>query len=94
MRCYKVANQADTGATSGATDLARLADRVGATASLLCAVHCAVLPFVLAVLPALSLSFLADHRFERVFIACASGLAALPPPCCSSDIKSTVVHAL
>src|SRR5690348_9850344 len=28
-----------------------LVDRVGATASLLCAVHCALLPFVLALLP-------------------------------------------
>jgi hypothetical protein len=55
--------------------LAHIADRVGATASFLCAVHCAALPFVLTVLPALGLGFLADHRFERVFIACASCLA-------------------
>jgi hypothetical protein len=50
-------------------------DRVGATASFLCAVHCAVLPFVLALLPALGLSFLADHGFERGFVAFASVLA-------------------
>jgi hypothetical protein len=55
--------------------LAHIADRVGATASFLCAVHCAALPFVLALLPALGLSFLADHKFERIFIACASCLA-------------------
>ena len=55
--------------------LAHIADRVGATASFLCALHCAALPFVIALLPALGLSFLADHRFERIFIACASGLA-------------------
>jgi hypothetical protein len=55
--------------------LAHLADRVGATASLICALHCAALPFVLAVLPALGLGFLADHLFERIFIACASALA-------------------
>ncbi|HZP67330.1 MAG TPA: MerC domain-containing protein [Rudaea sp.] len=55
--------------------LAHAADRVGATASLLCALHCAALPFVLSTLPALGLGFLADHLFERVFIACASGLA-------------------
>ncbi len=54
---------------------AHIADRVGATASFLCAVHCAALPFVLAVLPALGLGFLADHKFERIFIACASCLA-------------------
>jgi hypothetical protein len=52
-----------------------VADRVGATASLLCALHCAALPFVLTVLPALGLGFLADHRFERTFIALASVLA-------------------
>ncbi|MEP6939554.1 MAG: MerC domain-containing protein [Rudaea sp.] len=55
--------------------LAHIADRVGATASFLCALHCAALPFVVALLPALGLSFLADHRFERIFILCASGLA-------------------
>lgn len=53
------------------------ADRVGATASLLCAVHCALLPFVLALLPALGLGFLADHGFERGFVAFACTLAAL-----------------
>lgn len=54
-----------------------LADRVGATASFLCAVHCAVLPFVLTLLPFLGLGFLADHRFERIFVACAALLAAI-----------------
>jgi hypothetical protein len=62
--------------TAAAHDaLAHVADRVGATASFLCAIHCAALPFVIAVLPALGLSFLADHKFERIFIACASVLA-------------------
>ncbi|HXD83673.1 MAG TPA: MerC domain-containing protein, partial [Rudaea sp.] len=49
--------------------LAHAADRLGAAASLLCAVHCAALPFVLALLPALGLGFLANHGFERAFIA-------------------------
>jgi len=53
----------------------RIADRFGATASFLCAVHCALLPLIIAVLPALGLGFLADHRFERAFIAFASVLA-------------------
>jgi hypothetical protein len=53
----------------------RLADRFGATASFLCAVHCAALPVIIAALPALGLSFLANHRFERGFIAFASVLA-------------------
>ncbi|RDS79828.1 MerC domain-containing protein [Dyella monticola] len=52
-----------------------LADRLGATASFLCAIHCAALPFVLAILPLLGLSFLAGHTFERVFVLCASALA-------------------
>jgi MerC mercury resistance protein len=54
---------------------AHVADRIGAIASFLCALHCAALPFVLALLPALGLGFLADHGFERGFIVCASGLA-------------------
>ena len=37
----------------------RLADRFGATASFLCAVHCALLPLVIAALPAIGLGFLA-----------------------------------
>ena len=56
-----------------------VADRVGATASFLCAIHCAALPFVLALLPFIGLQFLADHRFERgfVFFFCALALCAL-----------------
>ncbi|MDE2247971.1 MAG: MerC domain-containing protein [Xanthomonadaceae bacterium] len=53
----------------------RVADRVGAAASFLCAIHCAALPFVLALLPFLGLEFLADHRFERGFVTCACLLA-------------------
>jgi hypothetical protein len=52
-----------------------VADRVGALASFLCAIHCAALPFVLAILPLLGLSFLADHAFERGFVLFASALA-------------------
>lgn len=54
-----------------------VADRVGALASFLCAIHCALLPFVLALLPLVGLEFLADHRFERIFVLCACVLAAL-----------------
>lgn len=55
---------------------ATLVDRVGATASLLCAIHCVLLPFVLALLPLIGLEFLAGHTFERVFVACAAALAS------------------
>jgi hypothetical protein len=54
---------------------ATAADRVGATASFLCAIHCAALPFVFALLPAIGLGFLANHGFERWFIAFATTLA-------------------
>ena len=56
---------------------ATLVDRVGATASMLCAVHCALLPFVLALLPLIGLEFLAGHTFERVFVTCAALLACV-----------------
>jgi hypothetical protein len=52
-----------------------LADRVGATASFLCAIHCALLPFVLTLLPLVGLGFLASHGFERGFVAFAVMLA-------------------
>src|ERR1700755_1189889 len=55
--------------------LSGFADRLGAMASFLCAVHCALLPFVLAALPAFGLGFLADHGFEHGFIFCATLLA-------------------
>ncbi len=57
----------------------RVADRIGAIASFLCAIHCALLPFVLALLPFVGLEFLADHRFERGFVmfACALAIVAL-----------------
>lgn len=60
---------------AGHFTLAHFADRLGTVASFLCALHCAALPFVLALLPALGLGFLADHGFERGFIVVATMLA-------------------
>ena len=40
-------------------------DRVGITATSLCAIHCILLPVILPALPMLGLSFLADHFFEH-----------------------------
>lgn len=40
-------------------------DLVGITASIGCAIHCAAMPFVIAYLPALGLSFLADEAFHK-----------------------------
>lgn len=55
--------------------LIRRADGVGATASFLCALHCASWPFLLAVLPMLGASFLASELLERGFIVFATVLA-------------------
>lgn len=53
----------------------RFADRLGAMAAFLCAIHCALLPFVLALLPLLGLGFLGTHAFERNFVLFACLLA-------------------
>lgn len=55
--------------------LTRMADRFGATASFLCALHCAALPALFAVLPATGLGFLLGHGFERGFVVFAALLA-------------------
>jgi hypothetical protein len=43
-------------------------DRIGITATSLCALHCILLPVLLPALPLLGLSFLADHAWEHVFL--------------------------
>ena len=40
-------------------------DWLGITASIGCAIHCAAMPFVIAYLPAMGLSFLADEAFHK-----------------------------
>lgn len=46
-------------------------DWLGITASIGCAIHCAAMPFVIAYLPALGLSFLADESFHKwMALAC------------------------
>lgn len=56
--------------------LLRTVDRVGAGASFVCAVHCAALPVVVSLLPAIGLGVFANHAFERGFITVAAILAA------------------
>lgn len=54
-------------------DVRGLLDRLGATGSLLCAVHCALLPLALAVLPSLGLSVWLGDGVERslvLFVTC------------------------
>jgi len=57
----------------------RLLDRIGATGSLLCAIHCAVLPLLIAVLPSLGIAAWLGEGFERGFVVFASlfGFATL-----------------
>ncbi len=50
-------------------------DRVGALGSLLCAVHCALLPLAIALAPSLGLGLLASAGFETAFLAFATVLA-------------------
>jgi hypothetical protein len=52
-------------------------DRFGALASMMCAVHCALLPLIFGVLPALGLGFLAEHGFEQAFVSFAIVLASI-----------------
>jgi hypothetical protein len=51
-------------------------DRFGATGSLLCAVHCAVLPMVIALLPSLGIAAWLGENFERGFVLFATALGA------------------
>lgn len=50
----------------------RFADRFGFAASMLCAIHCAALPLVIALLPSLGLGFWLDQGLEQGFVVFAS----------------------
>lgn len=56
-----------------------LLDRLGATGSLLCAIHCALLPVLIALLPSLGISAALAPSFEAGFVLFATlfGLAVL-----------------
>lgn len=56
-------------------------DWIGVVASIGCAIHCAAMPFVIAYLPGLGLSFLADEAFHKwMFLVCVLiGLSAFIP---------------
>ncbi|WP_316803179.1 MerC domain-containing protein [Pedobacter nototheniae] len=49
-------------------------DKLGITASTACAIHCALLPFLLTLLPLWGLEFLADPTIEISMIAISLGL--------------------
>jgi hypothetical protein len=52
-------------------------DRVGATASTACAIHCMITPFVLGILPLLGIGFLAAPWFENTAVLAALSLAVV-----------------
>ncbi len=52
-------------------------DRIGITATSLCALHCILLPILLPVLPLFGLSFLADHAWEHVFLLSTAALGTI-----------------
>jgi|TARA_B110000881_G_C18041829_1_gene255333 hypothetical protein len=54
-------------------------DRIGITATSLCALHCILLPILLPILPMFGLSILGDHEWEHVFLLFTAvlGTAAL-----------------
>lgn len=52
-------------------------DRIGITATSLCALHCILLPLILPALPLLGLSFLADHTWEHVFLIATAILGTI-----------------
>ena len=54
-----------------------LRDWFGIAASLLCAIHCAAMPFVVGFLPLLGLSFLADPSFHKWMVGVCLVLALL-----------------
>lgn len=47
-------------------------DGIGATASFLCAIHCALLPLVVTLLPLAGLGFLAHGATEWALVACSA----------------------
>ncbi|WP_448569656.1 MerC domain-containing protein [Thalassotalea ganghwensis] len=52
-------------------------DRIGITATSLCALHCILLPVLLPALPLLGISFLADHAWEHIFLILTAVLGGI-----------------
>jgi hypothetical protein len=57
------------------TKSVRVLDRAGMSASLACAVHCAVLPLLLAALPAIGLAWLDSPWVDWTMVALAGAIA-------------------
>jgi len=52
-------------------------DKIGITATSLCALHCILLPILLPILPLLGLSFLASHEWEHVVLLMTTVLGTI-----------------
>ncbi|MDT0605161.1 MerC domain-containing protein [Thalassotalea castellviae] len=52
-------------------------DRIGITATSLCALHCILLPVILPALPLLGIGFLADHTWEHIFLIVTAILGSI-----------------
>jgi len=52
-------------------------DKLGITASLMCAVHCAAMPVLIVILPYIGLSLFLDSKFELFILLLSSLLATL-----------------
>lgn len=57
--------------------LRQLLDRLGATGSLLCAIHCALLPIAIAALPAIGVTAWGSHQLELAFVVFATLLGLI-----------------
>lgn len=55
--------------------LSRWVDSLGSVGAFLCAVHCALLPFALVLLPVVGFGILSSASFERGFVLFATALA-------------------
>lgn len=51
-------------------------DKLGASLSFACAIHCAAQPLLLALLPLMGLGVLLDERLESIFLVCSVILAS------------------
>lgn len=52
-------------------------DRLGASVSFVCAVHCMIVPFAATILPLLGIGFLADKRVEHTVLFVSIALAGI-----------------
>ncbi len=75
-----VLDRTSMGSSTGSSDAPGLGmsawtDWFGVVASIACAIHCAAMPFVIAFLPAMGLTFLGDAFFHKVMVVVCSLLA-------------------